>query len=115
MDRQTLVVQLLTGQDQMFSFLADVPDPAGSQLTPHCDESEGLLADAQVLLVHLSTFVGADGLYFVQFVWMEEGLCWSVAAPVVLDVSLPLILIESVRSPRADVALDKGVEAIIPF
>lgn len=115
MDGQTLVFQHLTGQDQMFSFPTDAPDPTGPQITPHCDESEGLIADAQVILVHLPTFVGADCLNLFQFVWMEEGLCGSVTVPVVLDVRLPFILIERVRSPRADVALDKGVEAVIPF
>lgn len=113
MDRQTLVVHHLTGQDQMFSFLTDAPDPAGPRLTPHCDETEGLIADAHVVLVHLPTFVGADCVYPVQFVWMEEGLSGSPAAPVVPDVLLPFVLIERVRSPRADVALGKGIVAVI--
>lgn len=86
MHGHTLVLQNLTGQDQVFGFLADVPDAAGSGFTPHRDESERLPADAQVLLVGAAARAGAHSLDPVQLFGVEEGLRGSVAAPVVPDV-----------------------------
>lgn len=115
MDWQTLIVELLTGQDQVFGFLSDALDPTCSLITPHRYKSERPLTDAQVVLVHLSPLVSADGLHPVQFACVEEGLGGSVTAAVILDVVVPFILVQRIRSTRANVAFDKGAEAVIPF
>lgn len=115
MDRKALIVQHFTGQDQMFLFISDAPDPAGSRFTPHCDKSERLITDAQVLLEHLPPSVRAHGLHPFQLIWVKERLCRSVTAPVILDVLLPFILVERIRSSRTDVAFDEGREAVVPF
>lgn len=51
-DRQTLIVHHFTGQDQMFGFIVDPPNPTGPRDTPHGDKGESLVADAQVILVY---------------------------------------------------------------
>lgn len=116
MDRQALIViaQLLTGQDQMFSFLPDAPDPARPRLAPHRDKSERLPAHAQVVLVRHPAFVGAHGHHPVRVAGGEEGLSGSVTAAGVLDVVLPLVLVQSVRITRANVAFDEVFEAGVP-
>lgn len=57
MDRYTLVVQHFTGQDQVFGVLLDTFDTTGVLNTSHCDKGERLLADAQVILVRLSSIL----------------------------------------------------------
>lgn len=109
-----MIVQPLAGQDQMFSLRLDALDPTGSHFAPHCDKRERLLADAQVLLVHLPSPVGAHFLHSLQVRWVKEGLCRSVAA-LTPDELLPLVLVERCWSPRGKVALDEGVEAVVPF
>lgn len=112
--RQTLVVQNLAGQDQVFGFVLDAPDAAGSLLAPDGGEGEGLPADAQVVLEHLPSAAGAHGLDPAQILWMQEGLRGPVAAAVVLDVGPPLVHVVAGRRLRADVAPDEGVEAVVP-
>lgn len=102
--RDALVVQFLAGQDQMLLLLCDAPDAARAGLAPHRHKGEGLLADAQVLLVHFA-LVGANGLDPLQVVRVEEGLRWSVTAAVVPDVFLPLVLVRRPRRALSDVAL----------
>lgn len=115
MDRQALVAQLLTGQDQMFGFLSDALDPASPRYTSHRDKSEGLPADAQVFLVHHPPLVRAHGLHPVKVALVQKGLGGSVTAPVVLDVRLPQVLVQSIWSTGANVAFDEGVVAVVPF
>ena len=115
MHRQTLILQLFTGQNQMFTFLNDAPDAAGAWLAPHCNKIERLVADAQVLLVRLPACLRAHGLHPVQLFRLKERLRGSVTAAVVLDVSLPLVLVESFGQPAANVPLDEGVEGIVPL
>lgn len=116
-DRQALVgaAQHLAGQDQVFSLLPDAPDAARPRFAAHGDETERLPADAQVLLVYLPPCVGAHVLHPVQVFRVEEGLGGSVAAPVVPDVLLPLVLVEVVGGPAANVALDEGVVGVVPL
>lgn len=115
MDWQAVIVQHFTGQDQMFVFLLDAPDAARPRFTPHCDKSERLLADAQVLLVCLPPLVGAHIPHPVQVFWIEEGLCGSATASFILDVVLPFDLVERSGSARGNVALDESVVALVPF
>lgn len=115
MDWEALVIQDLTGQDQVFGFLSDAPDAAGPRFAPHGDEGERLVADAQVFLVDLPSSAGTHGLHLVQVARMEEGLRGSVTAPVGPDVLLPFILIGSGRGSRADVAGRELVEAVVPL
>lgn len=114
-DREALVVQDLTGQDQVFGFLSDAPDAAGPWFAPHGDEGERLVADAHVLLVELSSSVGTHCLHLLQVTRMEEGLRGSVTAPVGPDVLLPFILIDSGWGSRADVTVHELVEAVVPL
>lgn len=115
MDRHALVFQHLTGQDHMFALPDDVPDPAGALVAPHRDEGERLLADAQVLLEGLAACAGAHGPDPVQVFWVQEGLGGSLAAAVLLDVVPPLVLIQRGGQPRADVAPDESIVAVVPF
>lgn len=114
MDWQALIAQHFAGQDQMFGFLFDAPDPARPRFAPHRDKGEKLLADAQVLLVDLPPVFRAHGLHLVQVFWMEEGLGRPVTATVIPDVLLPVVLVERRGSTRANVALDEGVVAFVP-
>lgn len=115
MDWQALILQHLTGQDQMFGFLSDAPDAARPRLTPHRDKSERLLTDAQVLLKGLPPFVRAHILHHVQVFLFEEGLRGSVTAPVIPDVLLPFVLVQRRGGARANVAFDEGVVTVVPF
>lgn len=115
MDRQTLILQHLTGQDQMFGFLLDVLDAARPQFTPHRDKSKSLLADAQVVLVYLPPVALAHILHLVQVFWTDEGLGGSVAARILFDVIHPLVLVERGGSARGNVAFEEGRIAIVPF
>lgn len=115
MDRQALVAQLLTGQDQMFGFPADALDAARPLLAPHRDEGEGLPADAQVVLVHHPPLVGAHGLHSGLAAFGQERLCGSATPPVVLDVNLPLVVVQRRWGTRAQVASEERVEAVVPL
>lgn len=115
MDREALVVQDLTGQDQVFGFRSDAPDAAGPGFAPHGDKGERLVADAQVVLVDLTSPVGAHGYHLLQVARMEEGLRGSVTAPVGPNVLLPLILIDSGRGSLADVPIREPFEAVVPL
>lgn len=113
--RDALVVQHLTGEDQMFLLGCDAPNAARVWLAPHRYKCEGLLADAQVLLVHFASSVGAHGLDPLQVIWVEEGLCRPVTATVVPDVFLPLVLVRRPRRAISDVALQERPVAIVPL
>lgn len=115
MHGHTLVLHHLAGQDEVFGLLLDAPDAAGSRFAPHRDEGEGLLADAEVLLEHLPSFAGAHGPHPVQLPRVDEGLRGSVAAPVVPDVALPLVLVRRGGSALSDVSFEEGLEAVVPF
>lgn len=114
MDRQALVSQHLTGQDQMFGFLSDAPDAARPRLTPHRDKGERFPADAQVLLVLLPPFVGAHFPHPLQVFLGEEGLGGSVTASSP-DVFLPFVLVQRMGCARGNVALEESVVAVVPF
>lgn len=114
MDGQAVSAQHLTGQDQMFVLLQHAPDATRARFTPHCDESERLPADAQVLLVGLPPFLAAHLHHPLQVFWIEEGLRGSAAARFTLDVVLPFALVERSGCARGKVALDKGVKALFP-
>lgn len=113
--RDALVVQHITGQDQVLLLVRNAPDAARPGLAPHRHKREGLLADAQVLLVRLASFVGAHGLDPLQVVRAEEGLCGSVTAAVVPDVFLPLILVAGPGRAIADVAFEERPIAVVPL
>lgn len=115
MDWQTLIVQNLTGQDQMFGVLSDASDTACPRLTPDSDKRERLSADAQVLLEGFPPFVRAHIFHPVQVFGTQEGLSRSVTATVIPDVRLPLIVVERSGYAGANVAFDKGAEAVVPF
>lgn len=114
MDGQAVIAQHLTGQDQMLVLLLHAPDATCARFTPHCDESERLPADAQVLLVGLPPFPAAHLPHPLQVFWIEEGLCGSAAAGFTLDVVLPFTLVERSGRARGNVALDEGVVALFP-
>lgn len=103
--RDALVVQDLTGQDQVLDLGRDAPYAAGPGLTPHRDEPEGLLANAQVLFISLTAFGRAHGLDPAQVVRAQKGLRGPVTAPVVPYVLLPLVLVQGRGHALADVAL----------
>lgn len=113
--RETPVVQLFTGQDQVLPLVLNAPDATRTGLAPHRHKREGLLADAQVLLVRLASCVGAHGHDPLQVVLGEEGLCGSVTATVVPNVFLPLVLVQRPRRVIADVALSERVETVVPL
>lgn len=115
MDRHTLIVHNLTGQDQMFGFLFDAPDAARPRLTPDSDKRERLAADTQVLLECFPPLVCAHSFHSVLVFGTEEGLSRSVTAAVIPDVRLPLVLVERSGHARANVPFDKGVEGTVPF
>lgn len=115
MDRQTLILQHLTSQDQMFGFLLDALDAARPRFTPHRDKSKRLLADAQVVLVCLPPIALAHILHLVQVFWTDEGLGGSVTARMLFDVIHPLVLVERGGSARGNVAFEECGIAIIPF
>lgn len=108
MNWQAVVAQHFTGQDQMLGFLPDASNAAGSRLTPHCDKSERLPTDAQVVLVPLPAFVGAHLVHPWQVLRMEEGLRGSATAGFVHDVVLPLGPVERSGSARGNVPLQEG-------
>lgn len=114
MDWQAVTAQHLAGQDQMFGFLSHALDAARPRLAPHRDKSEGLLADAQVLLVHLPSRGGAHVPHLFQVFWFEEGLCGSATACLILYEGLPFVLVERSWCARENVALEESVVAIVP-
>lgn len=99
----------------MLGFLPDAPDAAGSRLTPHRDEGEGLAADAQVLPVRRPAPAGAHVPHPVQVLGAQEGLGGPAAARLAPDELLPFVLVERKGRPGGDVALDEGVVAVVPF
>lgn len=113
--RDTLIVQHLAGQDQVLVLALDAPDATRPRLASHRHKREALLADAQVLLVCLTPFGGANGFDPLQVIRAEEGLCGSVAAAVVADVFLPLVLVQGVGCAVPDVPLQERPEAVVPL
>lgn len=114
MDGQAAITQHLTGQDQVFVLLLDAPDATRARFTPHCDESERLPADAQVLFVGFPPFLAAHLPHPLQVFRIEEGLCGSATASLTLDVVLPFTLVERRGRASGNVALEKGVVALFP-
>lgn len=115
MDRQALIAQLITGQDQMFAFLSDALDAACPRFAPHCDKVETLPADTHVLLVRDSPLGCAHSHHPVQVARVQEGLGGSGTVAVILDEIHPLVLVQSSRSTRGNVALLEVVEGVVPF
>lgn len=111
MNWQAVVAQHFTAQDQMLGFLPDASNAARSRLTPHCDESERLPTDAQVVLVPLPAFVGAHLVHPRQVLRIEEGLRGSATAGFVHDVVLPLGPVERSGSAGWNVPLEEGLVA----
>ncbi|KAF3839709.1 hypothetical protein F7725_018426 [Dissostichus mawsoni] len=113
-DRQALIAQLITGQDQMFGFLFDAPDAARPRFAPHGDKAETLPADAHVFLVRCSP-LDVHSHHPVQVARLQEGLGGSGTVAVILDEIHPLVLVQSSRSIRGNVALLEVVEGVVPF
>ena len=112
MDGQTLVVDHLAGQDQVFVLPLDAAYATGVELAAHRDEGEGLAADAQVVLEVPAAPVAAHRLHLLQLPGVQEGLRGPVAAQV-LDVRLPLVLVHAAGGSLGEVALDEGAEGVV--
>jgi len=112
-DGQTLVVQHIAGQDQVFGLPLDAADAAGVGLAAHGGEGEGLHADAQVLLELPAALVAAHRLHLLQLAGVQEGLRGAVATQFG-DVRLPLVLVQAFGGVRADVATEEGAEGVVP-
>ena len=112
-DGQTMVLQRLTGQDQVLALPHDGADPTGFGLAAHSDEGEALAADAQVLFELLAAPVAAHCLHPLQVAGVQEGLGWPVAA-LGGDVLLPGVLVVAAGCSRWDVAAKEGVVGIVP-
>lgn len=82
-DRQAVVAQHLTGQDQVLGFLSHALNAARPHLTPHGDKGERLATDAKVVLEPLAALLAANLLHPVQVLGVEKGLRGPSAARLV--------------------------------